>query len=302
MNLFIIGNGFDLAHSLPTSYRDFRSYLLRKYPGCDEFDDLVPEPIMLPDGSIKYDENDIAGYITKIIDECEDDRWSDLETCLGNKVIDRLVDDLEDVSMDDSDKETMRAIYRNEDCSEDMKRVFVQIKNLFTAWVREDLSKINCTLKPIIAEVLSDGDAFLSFNYTKTLEEAYGKKNVCHIHGFVDSPDDEIIFGHGDVEEYPESMNTFGADINLNQLKRELRKDTHVALSRHLDFFQNLRDVASIHSFGFSFSDVDMIYIEEIAKRASGATWYFNSYDAGADDKKAKLQKLGFNVEVDYRW
>ena len=31
---------------------------------------------MLTDGSIKYDENDIAGYITKIIDECEDDRWS----------------------------------------------------------------------------------------------------------------------------------------------------------------------------------------------------------------------------------
>lgn len=30
--LIIIGNGFDLAHRIPTSYNDFRKYLLKKYP------------------------------------------------------------------------------------------------------------------------------------------------------------------------------------------------------------------------------------------------------------------------------
>ncbi|MBZ5482420.1 hypothetical protein JGU65_24860 [Bacillus sp. T_4] len=33
-NLFIIGNGFDLAHRLPTSYKDFYKYLIKTYPNA----------------------------------------------------------------------------------------------------------------------------------------------------------------------------------------------------------------------------------------------------------------------------
>ena len=32
MKLFIIGNGFDIGHSLPTRYWDFRTYLENRYP------------------------------------------------------------------------------------------------------------------------------------------------------------------------------------------------------------------------------------------------------------------------------
>lgn len=32
MNLFIIGNGFDLAHGLATKYNDFKEYLQKTYP------------------------------------------------------------------------------------------------------------------------------------------------------------------------------------------------------------------------------------------------------------------------------
>jgi hypothetical protein len=41
MNLFVIGNWFDIHHNLPTRYRDFREYLIEKYPGCEDFDDLI---------------------------------------------------------------------------------------------------------------------------------------------------------------------------------------------------------------------------------------------------------------------
>ena len=30
--LIIIGNGFDLAHKIPTIYNDFRRYLISRYP------------------------------------------------------------------------------------------------------------------------------------------------------------------------------------------------------------------------------------------------------------------------------
>lgn len=37
MNLFIIGNGFDLAHNLPTRYEDFKNYLFEIDSGFCEF-------------------------------------------------------------------------------------------------------------------------------------------------------------------------------------------------------------------------------------------------------------------------
>lgn len=41
MNLVIIGNGFDLAHRLPTKYADFYHYLEKTNPNCiDRLDSL----------------------------------------------------------------------------------------------------------------------------------------------------------------------------------------------------------------------------------------------------------------------
>lgn len=49
-NLFIIGNGFDLAHNLKTSYEDFHKYLKNKYPQANEEKFIQPEVITMPDG------------------------------------------------------------------------------------------------------------------------------------------------------------------------------------------------------------------------------------------------------------
>ena len=38
-SLFIIGNGFDLAHGLPTAYKIFRRYILNQYPDVEIFKD-----------------------------------------------------------------------------------------------------------------------------------------------------------------------------------------------------------------------------------------------------------------------
>ena len=31
-SLFIIGNGFDMAHRIPTAYKEFRKWLIERYP------------------------------------------------------------------------------------------------------------------------------------------------------------------------------------------------------------------------------------------------------------------------------
>lgn len=45
--LFIIGNGFDRAHNLPTSYWDFRKYILTRYPDAESYY-FIPESTLMP--------------------------------------------------------------------------------------------------------------------------------------------------------------------------------------------------------------------------------------------------------------
>ena len=40
-SLFIIGNGFDIAHGIPTKYRDFREFIIKSYPEAIKYRDEV---------------------------------------------------------------------------------------------------------------------------------------------------------------------------------------------------------------------------------------------------------------------
>lgn len=308
-HLFIIGNGFDCyKHKLPTKYADFRKYILLRYPDAENYDELIPESTLMPNGDEKMDMEDVAGYITRVIDSCGGDEWKDLEYYLGAALFDALHYDLDKVPWDGSDKETMRAVYNNENLSSNMRQTFVRIKSLFCDWVQEKLANLdlNGVKKDTVADVLKNGDGFLNFNYTRTLEEVYGINSnlICHIHGQVGDSPERICFGHGDDESVPEWADSLGADSNLTELKRELQKDTRRALKLHEHFFENMNEIETIHSFGFGFADVDMYYIEEISKRIdlSKAIWYLNKHDNKGTEKRRKLERMGFCVDVDYRW
>ncbi len=308
-HLFIIGNGFDCyEHNLPTKYADFRSYILSRYPGADEYNDLIPECITMPDGDEVLNMEEVAGYITRVIDTCGGDTWNELEYYLGESLFDSLHEDLDEVPWDGPDKETMHAIYNNEDRSSSMKLVFIYIKDLFCDWVKDELSKLDFIVikKDNISSILSKGDGFLNFNYTETLEVVYGipDDKICHIHGKVGDAPEKILFGHGDEDDVQEWADSLGADLNFSELKRELKKDTMTALGEYIDFFKKMDELETIHSFGFGFADVDMFYIETIAEIVdpNGVIWFLSSFDRNNAEKKEKLENLGFHVAVDGRW
>jgi len=54
-SLFVIGNGFDLAHEMKTSYEDFHQYLKETYPDASFDGYNTPEVSMMPDGGEAYD-------------------------------------------------------------------------------------------------------------------------------------------------------------------------------------------------------------------------------------------------------
>lgn len=305
--LFIIGNGFDLAHGMKTKYSDFKQFLIDSYlygkyvpySFCD-----VPQTTLMPDGDEQYDEKDVVESILKILDDTEGVDWNNVESSLGGLQYDYFLDDYD--FYDPEDDNYMRdTYYKNLDLSRQLCGALCQINNYFQEWLKT--IEIASIPKAGFRELINpQNDLFINFNYTSTLQDLYNIQKVCHIHGTLN---DKIYFGHGQNEcpsnEYEKHWP--GAEFSLEQLHFDLRKNTAEAFNNHKDFFNELRFIASnsnldIYSFGFSFSDVDKYYIEKICKiiDTKHTCFYLNDYD---NDHKRKhfadvLLNSGFNGQI----
>lgn len=295
MNLFIIGNGFDLAHGLATRYNDFKIYLEKTYPQAIEDIYTIPEPIILADGSTKYEEEVVVGFLLGIISQVEGENWEDLESTLGKL---DYSDFFQVFELQDDDKEN-RIYYNNEDISKNILESVTEIKKLFAEWV-DTIDLTNARIDKNFSKLIQDDDLFLSMNYTYTLEQVYGisEKMIIHLHG---EQKKDIIFGHGNSKNYWEYYNNYytGAEDNISELYDTLRKDTNKVIRNNSKFFkkQTLEDVSNIYSFGFSFSDVDQIYITEICKYINNKNviWFLNNYDKKRNEEFKKIiEECGF--------
>ena len=87
--------------------------------------------------------------------------------------------------------------------------------------------------------------------------------------------------------------------------KIEESKVENPAVVDNINFFRKLSGVKKIYSYGFSFSDVDMIYLEELSRYVDvkKVRWYFNQFDWKNNIQNVeKVKHLGFKVRVCRRW
>lgn len=147
--LFIIGNGFDLAHKLTTSYGHFREFLIQNYIGDKIEQDLsccLPEIQAGPDGGIVIDEREVATFLEKIISlaEPEGEEWNIVEETLGKLDYNEVFDCIPDVYDKDGDVDLWKTSYNNEDMAIDLRETVPYIKAFFIEWVNTiDLSGVN---------------------------------------------------------------------------------------------------------------------------------------------------------------
>jgi len=83
------------------------------------------------------------------------------------------------------------------------------------------------------------------------------------------------------------------------KIQASLRKDTAGALEKHKGFFAEIDSrVDKVYSFGFSFSEVDTVYIEHICSSLTNPNivWYLNDFDdeIKRDEFKAVIRKCGY--------
>lgn len=290
-NLYIIGNGFDLYHDIPCGFPFFMKWVK---------------------------EHDVALFIRliQVYEHAWDSEWwSDFENSLARlnfsiyaNIKGNLFDPeyINDGSIDEKTDYTSRKVI------EEFSAIKESLRMSFQKWLFEAYGKLNIDKK---IPLQGEDSVFLSFNYTRTLEDIYGIKpeQIFHIHGIIDDLDSMIV-GHGlgltelnDILER-QKPRVLGEVINkkFNLMTRlqlvtprhkelatasalesiySLKKDIDGCIKNNIQFFDVILDVKRIFVYGFSFSSIDMPYLEKIIRRTKPEThWVISWYSQ--DDKR----------------
>lgn len=293
MKLYVIGNGFDIAHGLPCKFSDFYNFLkLNRQDVLREMEDFY--------------------YI-----ESDSDLWSDFEAGLERDIIyDKLTETIGEnspcIASDDfRDRDWYNAQIQIED---DCDQLLELIRSGFEEWIR---SLKTHNISPCYN--IEEGAKFFTFNYTEILETVYkiSTSDILHIHNKVG---ENLIFGHGknssefNVKEalYGDEKANLTCDefgnIESNEVGHEqfaesaveafyikMKKDTAAVINHQKTFFDNLYGVNEVHVLGHSYNEIDFPYFEEIASSIKNNTNWFLSYfsDIDRESAEAMMQNLG---------
>ena len=311
--LFIIGNGFDIAHDLKTDYLYFKKFVYQQAYGKDDLleslqnMDSIKEYLKEKDDRIF--ENELRSEeMEEILNGFDSQEKLKLlyQIFLHITATERFWGDFEEKLVCFPFMNTSTSYYVTNDSKEDTESrkefaekvadklsqyVHHQLNKLFKQWIKETYEQWESQLSmrkftyhfPIAKEtILTNRDAkFLNFNYTRTLEDFYGipSSNIIHIHGDLD--DGVLIFGHGeDSIVIPE-----GADVlsrAMYRLSAANRKPVHKRIRKYDYFFKSLSSIKEIYFIGFGIRDengVDAPYFREIFKQAPDVSIYVDQFD-----------------------
>ncbi len=271
--LYIIGNGFDLHHRLPTSYRNFCKFLkINNISIYDELNRSISYPCTDEDLWYRFEEN-LSFIDMDYLDDkiCEyipspssDDYFSDMAACHreAQTIIHNLTDGL---------------------------------RIEFSKFIRVASS---CEVDSNLLLNLDLNAIYISFNYTKTLEYHYGidSNNILYIHGTFDDQE-SIVLGHAvDPENFikeqenkcppqgltPEEKELWEEEMSnqhipfLDEARDELStyyrksfKNSEEIIGSNSNYFASLGRINTVFVLGHSMSDVDIKYFEAIKERTS---------------------------------
>lgn len=278
--LFIIGNGFDLYHDLPTSYNDFHKFVIENHQ------DL---------------ENTFEEYFK--LTSYENYLWKDFENDLSTFNWKAFFDEINNFHVSDDNFRPSFIYGLEDDLTQESELLIDKIRQAFEDWLT-DLSLESTTRKLC----LDEESIFLNFNYTLTLEEVYQIpcRNVLHIHGDVEKSQGSFIFGHNKNLKAQPEFDSDGertrtpftdSEANAKQSFYGLQKPVKEILHENNNFFKSLKDFNQIIVLGHSLNSTDIPYFKRINKYvAEDSKWKVSFYSDGEKVTHLKsLQKIGID-------
>lgn len=275
--LYVIGNGFDRHHNLPTSYSCF----------YQEYSEIL-------DG--------LSDYFPNYNDE---EPWHKFEDNLGKYNHEILFSECNHLDIGD-EKFKLSMLYGLEDeVSEQTENIVSTLQDAFSEWI----NSIEIHPEKIVERLnITSRALFLSFNYTTTLEKIYNtpKNSILYIHGCAERYDD-LIFGHGlDIDEEPEfdedgeSLRTPFSDAIASSRYplSALKKPVPEIINRNITFFSSLSRLEQVLILGHSISNVDHPYFIKIKENVSDNCKWIVSYYSNDEIEKHKANLIACGVDV----
>lgn len=255
-SLYIIGNGFDLSHGLPTTYSDFQNYMTKHF---EELETTLENYF-----TFKYNEQML---------------WTSFEKDLSTFDWTRFLTEHCNIDIWDENFKPSNMYSIEDEISDVTYQLVYNVKQTFKDW----LSAIE--IKNAIRKIdFPENSFFLNFNYTLTLETIYQieSKNIFHVHGDLNSEIEDLIFGHGaiipdepELDDFGNSNRTLLTD-SQNAAKYPLAafyKPVSDIILKHKNLFGQFKEINSITILGHSLNYIDIPYFKEIASNAKNSEW-----------------------------
>jgi len=281
--LYVIGNGFDLWHDIPSSLAQFKQY-------------------------VQATDRDVYQEVEDYLPTQED--WSDLERALAELDVDALIDNLghfmgsygaedwSDAGHHDFQYEVQNAV----------ERLSIGLRMRFSEWIRKLPIPSPATAQKRLATLDTDA-VFFTFNYTSTLGSLYGvpPERILFIHGCADRADDDLVLGHAWHPQTRKSLNDRSdiEDIDTRLMEANDTVDGYFSttfkhsadlITQHRGFFEALTDIKQVIVLGHSLSDVDAAYFIALLEQRSvaEAAWLIACRSpADWPEKQSRLTRLG---------
>ncbi len=271
--IIILGNGFDLAHGLNTSYKDFIRHIIDLSVNYDE--DVRKDLINVGTLFSEYKNYDfISNNFIEIIKF--QNRYGKIE--FGNSFFRTLLMKYFQTDWLDIEQHYFHVLSITKD--RDINRLqseFEIVKKYLELYLTKISTENNVQYIPEFNDIFLENDPnsiiFLNFNYTSTIEIYVDHLNqikeiqIINIHGELNSDNNPIVFGYGDDSspKYNELIRK-NKNIYLRNLKRQQYNlaDKYETLNRGLNQLLDRREETEICSIGHSLGLTDKTLLSEI--------------------------------------
>ena len=270
-HLYIIGNGFDIFTGLKTRYVDFQYWLQNNYPFIYE--------------------NIVAAY------DIKGEWWNDFEVQLGRLDVKQYVKrflppdkPIEEILKESAERRALEEKYNlppsmhGSHCANRLRGLLDVLQYCFEEWVSH-CQKIFFDVKYVNLE--KTDSYFINFNYTDVLQWLYKipEDRVLHIHGRA-STKDRLIFGHNSLMLHGDSKDEDETCFELYKYE----KNPYKYIFKYNELPNILKDVEFVHIYGFSFSPVDLDYIDWIYLHTPKSSQWEVSWFS--DQDKARVESF----------
>lgn len=294
--LIIVGNGFDIHNGLKTRYSDFKTYL------SEANNDLYDQLKFYYSTTWLEQENNqnfiefyksvaIREPLRKQVLSQNPCLWSDLETEISN------------ISYPAISEYYWISSTPIENCGPIIKQ-FEDMLSAISIELSNWISLVNespfLTNYSIFASTFIDNPTFINFNYTQTLEQAYGVdgRNILYIHK---QDDKKLIWGtsreaiEGFYSIHAHRSPDFDKEIK-RVISKYIKPTDNIINTKLLPFLKD-KSIDEIVVLGLSFSDIDLPYLTTIKEMYPSATWKCSYY---SDDDIRRVTSFFQFTDITY--